>query len=273
MERQYFPPVNSRCILPAALVAVFAVNAAYSQTPGATQTRSPSLDSLIVRLDAAQRVIQDAEARLDSLRQDLTHLSSVPTLNNGTQAFAPADSAIWREVLAEKRRRAELEAAFHYRRASLGYTFNPNLVLGMNTVGWLGDWGLKAEGRVSLVTERRALGGNLALLYSVHQFYLTGEEMFTRLYLFAGSGYYWERLRNGSRWYDVPDRAIRSQFGAGTELGLKEMHGTRFTPEIGFQHSRFFTRYQESEDFTGDSPRSAFSLYPYYALHINFYFL
>jgi hypothetical protein len=111
-------------------------------------------------------------------------------------------------------------------------------------------------------------------LYAVHEFYLAGEDMFTRLYLFGGGGYYWER-RNESQgsWYDTPDRALRAQLGAGTEMGLREMRGTRFTPEVGFQGSRFLSRYNDSPDYSGDRPRSDYSLYPYYAFHVSFYFL
>jgi hypothetical protein len=216
---------------------------------------------------------QAAARQLDSLRAAVTHLSlSGSTLEQ--PGMSREDSSIWREVRAEKRRRIELEKAFDFRRASLGYTFNPNLVLGMNAIGWIGDWGAKIDGRFNMIESRRAVGANLSLLYAVHEFYLTGEDMFTRLYLFTGSGFYWERLRaTGSQWYDVPDRAIRVQLGAGTEMGLREMNGTRFTPEIGFQGSRFLSRYQESTLYTGEGPRSDFSLYPYYAIHINFYFL
>lgn len=230
-------------------------------------------DSALRRLDDARALTARATLVLDSLRGELARFETPPSAS-GWPVMSGEDSTIWREVLAEKRRRAELAAAFENRRASLGYTFNPNLVLGMNGTAWYGGWGAKVDGRVSLVTTRRALGANLSLLRAIHQFYLTGEEMYTRLYVFAGSGYYWERLRNDDGWYDRADQVIRSQLGAGTELGLKEMHGTRFVPEIGFQHSRFLTRYQSSGDYLGDSrPRSDYSLYPYYALHINFYFL
>ncbi len=211
--------------------------------------------------------------QLDSLRGQVLQFSTSGS-GSAPSEISHEDSLIWREVRAEKRRRIELEKAFDFRRASLGYTFNPNLVLGMNAIGWVGDWGAKIDGRFSMIESRRAVGGNLSLRYAVHEFYLTGEDMFTRLYLFTGSGYYWERSRASAHvWYEIPDRVWRAQIGAGTELGLREMNGTRFTPEIGFQGSRFLTRYQESSLYTGDSPRSDFSLYPYYAIHINFYFL
>lgn len=240
----------------------------------AGDARAQATDSLLQRLDEARRMLTETAAELDSLRLGVSRLAVSRAPDRAGPSYAPADSSIWREVLAEKRRRAELEAAFEYRRASLGYTFNPNLVLGMNGTAWQGDWGLKADGRVSLVDKRRAWGANLSLLYAIHQFYLTGEEMYTRLYAFAGSGFYWERKRGGAGgWYDLADQAVRTQLGAGTELGLREMHGTRIIPEIGFQHSYFRARHQESGDYVGDRPRSDFSLYPYYAIHINFYFL
>ncbi len=253
-----------------AFLAAIALSAAISPAWG--QDSDSTTAQLKLRLDEARRLVSETSTRLEALSTDVAKLGRATT--GLAPAYSSADSAIWREVKFEKRRRAELAAAFDYRRASLGYTFNPNLVLGMNGTAWHGDFGLKLDGRVSLITERRAVGANLSLLYAVHQFYLTGEEMYTRLYLFGGSGFYWERIRDGAGgWYNLADQAIRSQFGAGTELGLKEMHGTRFIPEIGFQHSRFIARYQESSDYTGGSPRSDFSLYPYYALHINFYFL
>lgn len=232
------------------------------------------LDSLFSRLDQARSLSEKTSRQLDSLRGELMRVPVRASGPGDAPALSAEDSAIWREVRAEKRRRVELEKAFDFRRASLGYTFNPNLVLGMNAIGWVGDWGVKLDGRFNMIESRRAVGANASLLYAVHEFYLTGEEMFTRLYLFTGSGYYWERSRASTHvWYEVPDRVWRVQMGAGTELGLRDMNGTRFTPEIGFQGSRFLTRFQESELYTGDRPRSHFSLYPYYAIHINFYFL
>jgi hypothetical protein len=251
------------------LAASLAVSAVFSPTHADADSTAVQLQR---RLDEARRLVAEAGVHLEALTGDVAQLGLATS--GQAASYSSADSGIWREVRLEKRRRAELEAAFEYRRASLGYTFNPNLVLGMNSTAWHGDFGLKLDGRVSLITQRRAVGANLSLLYAMHQFYLTGEEMYTRLYLFGGSGFYWERIRDGSGgWFNLPDQAIRSQFGAGTELGLKEMHGTRFTPEIGFQYSRFIARHQESSDYSGDRPRSDFSLYPYYALHINFYFL
>jgi hypothetical protein len=239
---------------------------------GISNVHAQDKDSLLQRLDDARDLARQAGSQLDSLRLEIERYSFEPATGE-IGHLSPEDSAIWREVRAEKRRRRELAAAFEYRRASVGYTFNPNVALGMNSIFWLGDWGAKVDGRVSLTTERRAMGANLSLLYAVHEFYLTGDEMFTRLYLFAGSGYYWGRVYNNSSWFSVPNRVVRTQIGAGTELGLREMHGTRFTPEIGFQGSRFLTRYQESTEYNDGPPRSDFSLYPYYALHINFYFL
>lgn len=234
--------------------------------------RAQDVDSLLDRLDQARALTGRAARQLDSLRAELERL---PENSRGEEhpGFSSEDSSIWREVRAEKRRRVELAKAFDYRRGSIGYIFNPNVTLGMSSSYWLGDWGAKLDGRVSLTEQRRTAGANLSLLYAIHEFYLTGEEMFTRLYLFGGSGYYWGRVSGSSSWYSTPNRVLRSQIGAGTELGLREMHGTRFTPEIGFQTSRFLTRYQESSEYNGDRPRSDFSLYPYYALHINFYFL
>jgi hypothetical protein len=231
-------------------------------------------DSLLLQLDAARRMVKEAGAALDSLRHDLANHSGTAASPTYGLALSAEDSVIWREVRAEKRRREVLAKAFDNRRASLGYIFNPNLILGMNAIAWQGDFGLKADGRVSLVERRRALGGNLSLLYAIHEFYITEEQMFTRLYLFSGGGYYWERRYDANgNWFDTPDRAWRGQFGAGTELGLREAHGTRFTPEIGFQGSSFRSRYTDSPDYSGDRPSSRYSLYPYYALHFNFYFL
>jgi hypothetical protein len=218
--------------------------------------------------------VEELERELDSLKTAASRVRAEVVAGAPAPARSPEDSAIWREVRAEKRRRAQLAAAFDYRRAALGYVFNNNLALGMNAAVWQGDWGARIDGRVARTTYLRAWGTNLSLLYAVHEFYLSGEDMFTRLYLFGGGGYYWER-RNidlGS-WYDTPDRALRVQLGAGTELGLREMRGTRFTPELGFQGSRFYSRYNTSTDFSGGRPRSDYSLYPYYAFHISFYFL
>ena len=229
-------------------------------------------DPLTPRLESARRQVAEAAAALDSLALEIARRPA--PVAGAAPAISPEDSAIWREVRAEKRRRAELAEAFGYRRVGAGYIFNPNLPFGMNVLAWRGDWGLKLDGRMALAETRRDVGANLSLLYAVHEFYLTGEQMLTRLYLFGGGGYYWERRYDGSgNWYDTPDRAFRVQLGAGTELGVREAHGTRFTPEIGFQGSRFISRFNDSPDYPGDRPRSDFSLYPYYAFHINFYFL
>jgi hypothetical protein len=242
---------------------------------GAMDGYAGARDTLLLRLDQARQLSLQTGRQLDSLRRVIERMPAGDSVVSFRAALSREDAAIWREVRAERERRKDLEAAFDFRRAALGYVFNPNLVFGMNGVFWHGDWGARLDGRFAFVESRRALGGNLSLLYAIHEFYLTGEEMFTRLYLFGGAGYYWERRLNNSTdsWYDTPDRAFRTQFGAGTELGLREMYGTRFTPEIGFQGSRFLSRYNDSPDYGGDRPSSDYSLYPYYALHINFYFL
>jgi len=230
-------------------------------------------DSLFRRLDEARALTERAGGLLDSLRGELGRLKP-GAAGAATLGLSREDSVVWREVVAERRRRRELEAAFDYRALAVGYILNPNLVLGMNVLGWHGDFGVRVDGRVSLIEHRRAVGINASLLYAVHEFYLAGEQMFTRLYLFGGSGYYWERMPGGNGgWYDTPNRAVRAQFGAGTELGLREIRGTRFTPEIGFQGSRFHSRYNDSPDYVGERPASDFSLYPYYAMHFSFYFL
>jgi hypothetical protein len=230
--------------------------------------------------DRAEQLVRDLDRELDSLKAASVRLraelapSASASLVAPVPAFTREDSAIWREVRAEKRRRLKLAEAFQYRRASVGYVFNSNLVFGMNAALWEGDWGARVDGRFARAPYRRAWGANLSLLYALHEFYLSGDDMFTRLYLFGGGGYYWERLNISSgSWYDTPDRAVRAQFGAGTEMGLSEMRGTRFTPELGFQGSRFYSRYNDSPDYTGGRPRSDYSLYPYYALHVSFYFL
>jgi hypothetical protein len=240
---------------------------------GAAVSFGDERDSLLQRIDRARDLAREAEAELGRLRGKLERFSPQAGTSAGP-VLSPEDSSIWREVVAERKRRRELEAAFDYRRIAVGYILNPNLVLGMNTIGWVGDWGARVDGRVSLTQYRRALGTNVSLLYAVHEFYLAGEEMFTRLYLFGGAGFYWERIRKaGNDWYDTPNQAVRAQFGAGTELGLREIRGTRLTPEIGFQGSRFTSRYNDSPDYSGGRPASDYSLYPYYALHISFYFL
>lgn len=228
--------------------------------------------------DRAEQLVRDLDRELDSLKAASARLQAAPpvaaSLAVPTPAFTHEDSTIWNEVRAEKRRRRLLAEAFEYRRASIGYVFNSNLVFGMNAAMWKGDWGARVDGRFARAPYRRAWGANLSLLYALHEFYLSGDDMFTRLYLFSGGGYYWERQNiNSSSWYDTPDRALRVQFGAGTEMGLSEVRGTRFTPELGFQGSRFFSRYHDSPDYTGDRPRSDYSLYPYYAFHVSFYFL
>lgn len=223
----------------------------------------------------AQDLARDLERELDSLKAAFARYRPESSDASAPAAFhTHEDSAIWREVRAERRRRELLAAAFDYRRAAIGYVFDPNLVFGMNAVLWRGDWGARLDERLSWSPYRRAYGTNLSALYAVHEFYLAGEDMFTRLYLFGGGGYYWERRNiDAGSWYDTPDRAVRLQLGAGTEMGLRDLRGTRFTPELGFQGSRFFSRYNDSPDYHGSRPRSDYSLYPYYALHVSFYFL
>jgi hypothetical protein len=249
-------------------VSVFAVLGT-----GAGFAQVDARDSLMFKLNEARSLNQRAAGILDSLRGGLARLQpGAPGV--GALGLSREDSVIWHEVIAERKRRRELEEAFDYRALAVGYILNPNLALGMNVLGWHGDFGARVDGRVLLGGSQRAVGVNASLLYAVHEFYLAGEQMFTRLYLFGGSGYYWERIPGGSGgWYDTPNRAVRGQFGAGTELGLREIRGTRFTPEIGFQGSRFYTRYNDSRDYSGGRPASDYSLYPYYALHFSFYFL
>jgi|GEM_PF-6520039 len=240
---------------------------------GAASAQVDGRDSLMFRLNEARTLNERTGKILDSLRVGLGRLQpGAPGV--GALGLSREDSVIWHEVVAERRRRRELEEAFDNRALAVGYILNPNLGLGMNVLGWYGDFGARVDGRVVLGGSQRAVGVNASLLYAVHEFYLAGEQMFTRLYLFGGSGYYWEREAGGAGgWYDTPNRAVRAQFGAGTELGLREIRGTRFTPEIGFQGSRFYTRYNDSRDYSGDRPASDYSLYPYYALHFSFYFL
>lgn len=241
---------------------------------GVASAQLDGRDSLIQRLDEARASTARTSVLLDSLRGEIGRLRPGGAPGASPLGLSREDSVIWREVIAERRRRKELEDAFDYRALAVGYVLNPNLVIGMNALGWYGDFGARVDGRVSLIEQRRAIGVNVSLLYAVHEFYLAGEQMFTRLYLFGGSGYYWERVyKGGGDWYDTPNRAVRAQFGAGTELGLREIRGTRFTPEIGFQGSKFHTRTNDSQDYTGERPASDYSLYPYYAIHFSFYFL
>jgi hypothetical protein len=221
------------------------------------------------RVAEIRRLLEEARFQLDSLRLE-TPVSppaeAAPTLTD-------EEAAIWREVVAEKRRRKQLEQAFTYTRSSLGFTFNPNFIMGMNGTHWIGDWGAKLDGRFALNENRRVWGANLSLLRTIHEFYLDSDNIYTRLYAFAGGGYYWRREPAGNDWFDTPDRSLRVQVGAGTELGAREMYGTRLTPEIGVQGSRFLTRYQDSDNWGGGRPENDYSFFPYFAVHLNFYFL
>jgi hypothetical protein len=248
---------------------------------------SEGVDSLASRLDKLQGLLREAQSQLDSLRRELASV--------GEDVSPHRDSAIPSgpiagELLSARQKKLLAATRTPYRLTSAGYTYNPNLPLGMNIQHWFGPWGSKLDAGAILGESERLAGVNASLLRSLHRFSIFGG-LETHLYALTGLGISWHRESfwylsyppgpSPRGWYDKPDIAGHWQIGAGTELGVGWLGGLRLAPEIGLQASQYWSRYQDSESWKAQKslnpnfdsrPESDFALDFYYAFHLNFYF-
>jgi hypothetical protein len=221
------------------------------------------------RLDRIQNFLNQANIELDSLKKDMAARNREPVFSDtGTKP-------IFGELITQTQRKLARATITPHHKTSAGYSFNPNLGMGMNLINWFGDWGAKLDAGIMLMGGDRRGGVNASLLRSLHRFSMIDGSLETHLYAFTGLGVFWAELNNGYgpvSWYSSPDLIGLWQLGAGTELSLLALGGVRFVPEVGLQASRYLSRYQDSPGYTFGKPKSDFALDPYFAFHINFYF-
>jgi hypothetical protein len=244
-------------------------------------------DSATVRLDRIQALLYKAHIELDSLKREMMAkaVAPVPKASKDTGV-----NPILSELLTERQKTLMRETITPYRQTAVGYAFNPNLGMGMTCIEWFNDWGAKIDAGIIITEGDRKAGVNASLLRSLNRFSLKDAGLETHLYAFTGLGITWERMMNGwntydpvaniwrQDWYETPDIAGRWQLGAGTEVSLLGFGGIKFVPEVGMQVSKYLKRFQDSPTWLaqnpapGSLPKSDFSLDPYYAFHLNFYF-
>ena len=259
-------------------------------------TGAESSDSISLHLDRIRGLVGKIGRELDSLEQAVSSHQEAKPFPAVNQAEMSQESSkpILGELLSEKEKKLAAAATTPFQRCAIGYSFDPNLSIGMHYLQWKGQWGIKAAASGRFNESNRQVGVDLAFLRGLHRFSLF-EGLQTHLYAFAGAGAFWHRVPynlyfggfspgappNLRSWYETADIPIRLQLGAGTELGLLAIGGVRAAPEIGFQAAHHITRFQDSKSWETQSrmfpgyqerPKSDFSLDAYFAFHLSFYF-
>lgn len=259
------------------IILAFALK--YSAVPLVAQ----GVDSATERLDRVQGLLYQAHVELDSLKKEMTARTRVPVSNE-------AEKPILTELLTEQQKVLLRASGTLQRRTAVGYSFNPNLGMGMDFINWIDDWGGKLDAGLRITRDVRQAGFNASLLRSLNRFTMIDAGLETHLYAFTGLGATWEKIRGWSYssysssgvplpdWYEKPDLVGRWQLGAGVEMSLLGFGGIKFVPEVGLQVSKYLSRFQDSPSWQAanlypiDLPKSDYSLDPYYAFHLNFYF-
>ncbi len=223
------------------------------------------------RLDRIQRLLNQAQSELDSLREESPRLSPLP------QGSQTAEPPIAEDLFTERQKKLIMASRTSYRLSAAGYSFNPNFQ-GMNFIQWFGDWGGKIDAGAEFTPNDREANMNLSALRSLNRFSFLRGGFETHLYAFTGAGLCWRKQESWTSfdWYTKPDLIGRWQLGAGTELNFGFFGGIKFAPEVGLQASDYLQRYQDSPEWSPSYyevlPKSDFSLDAYYAFHLNFYF-
>jgi hypothetical protein len=215
------------------------------------------------RIERIERLLGEVRAELDSLKRE------------AAVAESRGPDPIYRELLTERQRKLAAATRTEFHTSAAGYTTSGNHPLSMHVLHWMDPWGVKLEFGAIVTDNTRRTGMNLTGLYEIHRF-SSFELLDTRLYTFAGAGYFWRRVANDNHiqqnWHDTPERSVRVQAGVGTELSFFNLGGVRFSPEAGLRTIAFVTRYQDSESYIFERPSSDFSLDPFFAFHMSFYF-
>jgi hypothetical protein len=249
------------CVVPVRVVAADSADSAHAAAVDPAD-----------RVDRIERLIVELGAQLDTLKGDIREGRVV----NPEPASRPALA----DLLTDREKALARASWTKFRTAAAGYTFDADLPVALHAQRWWGPWGARVQGGAILSDNYRRAGVNAAALYSLHRFAAL-DLLETHLYAFGGGGFYWHRHEDGvdiyKQWYETPDRWMRAQLGVGTEFGFFGLGGVRFTPEVGLQADRYFSRYQESPSWSAhwpssEAPKSDFSLAPFAAFHIAFYF-
>jgi hypothetical protein len=251
-------------ILLAACVAPLSGHAADAP---AAETASPS-----DRIERIERLMVELGAQLDTLKHEVRESRVASPEPSSRPAIA--------DLLTDREKALARASWTSFRTSAAGYTFDADLPIGMHLQRWWGPWGARLEGGAILSDNYRIAGASVDALYSLHRFTALGL-LETHLYTFGGTGFYWHRHENGANinqnWYETPDRWVRGRLGVGTEFSFFGIGGVRLTPEVGLQADQYFSRFEDSPSWSVNwpssaAPKSDFSLAPFAAFHIAFYF-
>lgn len=231
----------------------------------------------MARLDRVQGLLYQAHVELDSLKRDMAAQAKTPAVRITNDA---TDKPILTELLTEQQKTLYRASGSPWRKTAVGYSFNPNLGMGMDVINWFDDWGAKVDAGLNITSDSREAGLNASLLRSLNRFTMIDAGLETHLYAFTGLGVTWEKVGGGypNYWYEKPDLVGRWQLGAGVEISLLGIGGIKFVPEVGIQVSKYLSRFQDSPTWLSqytlpaELPKSDVSLDPYFAFHLNFYF-
>jgi hypothetical protein len=221
------------------------------------------------RIDRIERLLGEVRTELDSLKRESASESQA-----GLVGTTPAP--VLGGLLSERERALARASQTDLRKEAAGYSFSPDLPLGMNLLYWADPWGVRFEGGAIITDQTRVAGLSVTGLYGIHRFSAL-DLLETHLYALAGAGFTWERVlwesNISEHWFSLPDKWIHAQLGVGTELTFFGLGGVRFAPETGLQASQYLSRHERSAGNTfGTVPESDFSLEPFFAFHMSFYF-